>query len=216
MTDSIRWDDHGLVAAVVQDDSDGSILMLGWMNSEALDRTRATGRVHFWSRSRQALWEKGATSGNRLDLVAMTPDCDGDALLVRARPKGPTCHTGDATCFGARRAGSRWTELDDLVEVISHRQQHRPEGSYTARLVEQGVEHVGRKVVEEATELLLAAKDHASGAGADRRVAEEAADLVFHVLVLLAEREIDPAAMLDVLADRSRESVRLPDDARDG
>ncbi len=199
--DLISWDDDCLVAAIVQDAHDGRVLMLGWMNREALARTEETGRVHFWSRSRGELWEKGATSGNYLDVESLSADCDADALLVEAVPRGPVCHTGTVTCWGdqPRRELGR---LTPLWETILSRADERPEGSYTASLLDSGVERVGRKVVEEATEVLLAAKDHHSGDAGTRRVAEEAADVIYHLLVLLAERQVDITEVLDVLDER--------------
>lgn len=196
-----RWNENGLVAAIVQDVETAQVLMLGWMNSEALEATRSSGRVTFWSRSRQELWQKGATSGNWLELVSIEVDCDGDALLVQAVPHGPTCHLGTATCWGDRTAPG-FAGLDRLWETIDERATTRPDGSYTARLLAAGPDGPGRKIVEEATEVLLAAKDHASGTADDRRLAEEAADLIYHLLVLLAERRVAPAAVLSVLAER--------------
>lgn len=197
------YDTQGLVAAVVQHARTGQVLMLGWMNAEALAITEETGRVHFWSRSRQELWEKGATSGNRLEVESIDLDCDGDALLITAHPDGPTCHTGNVSCWTARpRPG--FAQLDELWDVISDRAITRPDGSYTAALVEQGPVGPGRKLVEEATEVLLAAKDHAAGAADDRRLAEEAADLIYHLFVTLAEREVPPGEVLGVLAERHR------------
>ncbi len=217
----ISYDEHGLVPGIVQDATTGRVLMLGYLNAESLERTRATGKVHFWSRSRQELWMKGETSGNVLDLVDLAVDCDGDTLLIRARPAGPTCHTGAASCFEAAAATGTAAEadaaagdepsagsepgfafLDDLWAVIADRARTRPEGSYTARLLAGGVDAAGRKVTEEATEVLLAAKDHATGGRADL-VAEEAADLLYHLLVLLAERGIDPADVVGVLRRRA-------------
>lgn len=195
------WDDSGLVAAVVQDASTSAVLMLGWMNSEALHRTQETGRVHFWSRSRQELWEKGATSGNYLDLVSVASDCDGDALLVKVDPQGPACHTGTATCWGDDVTPPCGI-LQELWQVIVARAATRPEGSYTTSLLAAGPEGPGRKLVEEAMEVLLAAKDHLAGVADDNRVAEEAADLVYHLLVLLAERDVSPQAVLEVLEER--------------
>jgi phosphoribosyl-AMP cyclohydrolase / phosphoribosyl-ATP pyrophosphohydrolase len=202
--DGLAWDDRGLIPAVVQDAASRRVLMLGWMNREALERTRTTGRVHFWSRSRQEMWEKGATSGNWLEFESLTADCDHDALLVQARAHGPTCHTGTATCWGDADAADDFAVLADLWEVIVSRARTRPAGSYTSRLLEAGPEGPGRKVVEEATEVLLAAKDHATGAADERRVAEEAADLVYHLMVLLAERGIDISLVWEVLAERRR------------
>jgi phosphoribosyl-ATP pyrophosphohydrolase/phosphoribosyl-AMP cyclohydrolase len=202
----IRFDERGLIAAVVQNAATGRVLMLGWMNREALDRTESTGFVHFWSRSRQELWKKGETSGNTLALVSMAIDCDGDAVLVQAEPAGPTCHTGHVSCFD--RADEidlqGFAGLEALWTVIAGRAVERPEGSYTTSLIDGGVDTVARKVTEEATEVLLAAKDHAAGTVDDVRLAEEAADLVYHLLVLLAERGVTPAAVTRELRNRAR------------
>ncbi|HJR90944.1 MAG TPA: bifunctional phosphoribosyl-AMP cyclohydrolase/phosphoribosyl-ATP diphosphatase HisIE [Acidimicrobiia bacterium] len=196
------WDESGLVGAVVQDVSTSAVLMLGWMDAEALRLTRDTGRVHFWSRSRQALWEKGATSGNSMEVVSIVLDCDGDALLVKVRPRGPACHKGSVTCWG-NDSPLPWGVLESLWGVVAERAATRPERSYTANLLESGPEGPGRKVVEEAMEVLLAAKDHAAGDADDRRVAEEAADLVYHLMVLLAERGLTPSSFLGVLDERA-------------
>jgi len=201
--DALRYDAAGLVAGIVQDADTGRVLMLGWLNEESIRLTRRTGQVTFWSRSRGELWRKGETSGNTLELVALAVDCDADALLITARPAGPTCHTGSVSCFDGDRDPRRsFAELDHLWRVVAQRAADRPEGSYTARLLADGVEGPGRKVTEEATEVLLAAKDHAGGLADDDRVAEEAADLLYHLLVLLAEREIEPSKVLDVLESR--------------
>lgn len=201
MTDGLKWDDQSLVAAVVQHAETAQVLMLGWMNAEALARTRETRRVTFWSRSRQEMWEKGATSGNRLELVSVEADCDGDALLIKALPYGPTCHTGAATCWGDEDVAG-FAALDLLWAVVSGRAATRPQGSYTSSLIALGPEGPGRKLVEEATEVLLAAKDHAGGSVDDHRLAEEAADLLYHLMAVLAERGIAPAQVMSVLADR--------------
>lgn len=203
MIDEVAWGNEGLAAAVVQDARSARVLMLGWMDRRALARTLETGRVHFWSRSRGELWEKGADSGNWLELVELAVDCDGDALLVEVRPHGPTCHTGSDTCWGSRtRTG--FAALDELWATVAERVSASPEDSYTARLAASGPEGPGRKLVEEATETLLAAKDHAGGAADDRRLAEEAADVVYHLMALLAERGLPPRQVLDVLAERHR------------
>ncbi|MGA7271543.1 MAG: bifunctional phosphoribosyl-AMP cyclohydrolase/phosphoribosyl-ATP diphosphatase HisIE [Acidimicrobiia bacterium] len=199
--DDVAWNEAGLVAAIVQDATDGRVLMLGWMNRRALALTHQTGRVHFWSRSRQELWEKGATSGNYLNLASIQIDCDADALLVQAFPRGPVCHTGAPTCWGEQRRHLH-DGLGPLWETIRSRSRERPPDSYTTSLLDGGVERVGRKVVEEATEVLLAAKDHHAGEADSRRVAEEAADLVYHLLVLLAERNVDLGEVFDVLRER--------------
>jgi phosphoribosyl-ATP pyrophosphohydrolase/phosphoribosyl-AMP cyclohydrolase len=201
--DLITWNDDGLVPAIIQDAHDGRVLMLGWMNREALSRTEATGRIHFWSRSRAELWEKGATSGNYLDLESITPDCDADALLIEAVPRGPVCHTGAPTCWG-EQPERELGRLSELWETIRSRAVERPENSYTVSLLDSSVEKVARKVVEEATEVLLAAKDHETGEADGRRVAEEAADLIYHLLVLLAQRQVDVSQVLAVLDERRR------------
>jgi phosphoribosyl-AMP cyclohydrolase / phosphoribosyl-ATP pyrophosphohydrolase len=197
-----------LLPAVVQDVESGRVLMLAWMNEEAYLRTSATGTVTFWSRSRSEFWVKGATSGHTLQLHSMTWDCDADTLLVRATPAGPTCHTGATTCFDDTPLGPGLGRLDRLWATIADRERRRPAGSYTTELLEAGPDGPGRKVTEEAVEVLLAARDHARGAADDRRVAEEAADLLYHLLVLLAERRIDPALVLEVLDDRAAPPVK--------
>jgi phosphoribosyl-AMP cyclohydrolase / phosphoribosyl-ATP pyrophosphohydrolase len=189
-----------LTAGIVQDDLTGQVLMLGFLDEEALRLTRETGLVHFHSRSRNQLWKKGETSGNTLSVVSISEDCDGDALLIRAVPAGPTCHTGSVSCFGNAES---FGTLSRLWATISSRRDERPDGSYTVSLLEGGVEAAGRKVVEEAVEVLLAATDHAGG-GPPERVADEAADLVYHLMVLLAERGIELEAILEVLDQRAR------------
>jgi phosphoribosyl-ATP pyrophosphohydrolase/phosphoribosyl-AMP cyclohydrolase len=204
----------GLVPTVVQDGADGRVLMVAYMNAEALGATLATGEVHFHSRSRDRLWRKGETSGNILRLVDLATDCDSDALLVTVDPAGPTCHRGTRSCFdldGAPaerdRQGFAW--LETLWTTIRSRASDRPEGSYTARLLAGGVDAAGRKVTEEATEVLIAAKDDATAeaAGSDRTgttaaLEGETADLLYHALVLLAERGTTPAAVVEVLRAR--------------
>ena len=209
MTLSPRYGDDGLVPAIVQDPADGRVLMLAWMDEEALDATVATGEVHFHSRSRDALWRKGETSGNVLRLVDIATDCDSDALLVTVDPVGPTCHRGTRSCFdpdgaAAERATQGFAWLEDLWSTIASRAAQRPEGSYTAKLLAGGVDAAGRKVAEETTEVLLAAKDDAAGSTPARReaLADEAADLMYHLLVLLAERRMDPAEVIGTLRRR--------------
>jgi phosphoribosyl-ATP pyrophosphohydrolase/phosphoribosyl-AMP cyclohydrolase len=168
-----------LRAAIVQDADDGRVLMLAWMDEEALRRTRESGEAWFWSRSRAELWHKGETSGNTLAVVELRDDCDGDAILLRVRPAGPACHTGATSCFAP------W-----LWRVVAERAKTRPEGSYVTALLEQGVDAAARKVGEEGLEAALA------GAGeSDNRVVSELADLWFHSYVLLAARGLDPAAV---------------------
>jgi len=216
----ITWDPAGLVAGVVQDVADGRVLMVGWLDAEALAATLATGEVHFHSRSRGRLWRKGESSGNVLRLRSLALDCDGDALLLGVEPAGPTCHRGTRSCFDVDAAvaggadaspagpeGFAW--LEALWTTITARSVERPAGSYTVRLLEGGVDLAGRKVAEEATEVLLAAKNDEAAelAGADRAetrelLAGEAADLVYHALVLLAERGLEPSAVIEVLQGR--------------
>jgi phosphoribosyl-ATP pyrophosphohydrolase/phosphoribosyl-AMP cyclohydrolase len=239
----VRHDPAGLVPVVVQDASDGRVLMLAWANAEAVAATLATGDVHLFSRTRAALWRKGETSGHILRLVDLSLDCDGDALLARVVPVGPTCHRDERSCFdpdgaakgtgrGAAAGGGRglpetagsavapragadmaqgFAWLETLWSTIVDRAARRPEGSHTARLLAAGVDGPARKVTEEATEVLMAAKDDgaAQAAGADRAVtrdalAGEVADLVYHTLVLLAERDVAPATVLERLRSRHR------------
>ena len=210
------WGPNGLLPAVVQDVRDGRVLMLAWMDAEALRVTNETGIVHFHSRSRDRLWRKGETSGHELRLVSLALDCDADAFLIQVEPIGSTCHRGTRSCFdpdgAAADAGTQgFAWLETLWTTVASRVADRPAGSYTTSLVEGGVDAVGRKVTEEATEVLIAAKDDAAAesAGADRGPAQEAlageaADLIFHELVLLAERGTAPVAVIDVLRSRHR------------
>jgi phosphoribosyl-ATP pyrophosphohydrolase/phosphoribosyl-AMP cyclohydrolase len=210
----VRFGADGLAPAIVQDATDGRVLMVAWMDAEALATTLATREVHFHSRSRDRLWRKGETSGNVLRLVDLAVDCDADAVLVTAVPTGPTCHRGTRSCFDADGAPAERTSqgfawLETLWSVISSRVTERPAGSYTAHLLDGGVDAVGRKVTEEATEVLLAAKDDAAAqvGGADRSgsrqaLSDEAGDLVYHLLVLLAERGVPASSVVDVLRAR--------------
>jgi len=184
-----------LVACVVQDAHTGDVLMLAWADEAALEATRRTGLAHFHSRSRDKLWLKGATSGNTMAVESMTPDCDGDAILMRVRPAGPACHTGEDTCFGPRAPG-RAHVLDELAAVIEERRSTPPAGgSYVAGMLAGPREQAQRKVGEEAVEVVLAE------AGSDHLVSE-VADLWFHSMLLLARDGIDPLAPLDELARR--------------
>ena len=180
--------DPALTPAIVQDAEDGRVLMLAWMDEEALSRTRESGEAWFWSRSRRRLWRKGETSGNTLAVVELRDDCDGDAILLRVRPAGPVCHTGSESCFAP------W-----LWRRVAERAQERPEGSYVARLLDAGVVACARKVGEEGVEAALA-----GAAESDERLVEELADLWFHSYVLLAARGLDPVAVEDELKKRIR------------
>lgn len=188
--------------AIVQDARTGRVLMLGWMNAEALRRTRETGEVHFWSRSRGRLWRKGETSGNILRVVEIREDCDGDALLIQAIPAGPTCHTGRPSCFHRGPDGEALPPppgpvLHRLEEIVRDRQQHPVEGSYTARLLAAGPDEIAKKIGEEAIEVLLALR-HQS----ERRALEEAADLLYMLTVGLVARGLSWDAVLEVVAER--------------
>lgn len=182
-----------LKAAIVQDADSGRVLMLGWMDAEAERLTRETGEAWFWSRSRERLWRKGETSGNTLAVEELRDDCDCDALLVRVRPAGPACHTGSLSCFAP-----------GLWRTIAERAAERPAGSYTTELLEAGVGACARKVGEEAVEVTVAALDES-----DERLVEEAADLVYHLYVLLAARGLDIAQVDDVLAARANRTAGL-------
>jgi phosphoribosyl-AMP cyclohydrolase / phosphoribosyl-ATP pyrophosphohydrolase len=188
----------GLIPAVVQDRRSGDVLMIAYADAEALALTARTGQAHFWSRSRKALWRKGETSGNTLAVLAMRKDCDGDAVLMTVDPAGPACHTGSRTCFGGEAATLAGV-LDELERVIAGRAGADPSASYTARLLARGLDHALKKVGEEATEVVLAAKGES-----DERLAEECADLVYHLMVVLAQRRVPLARVLEVLAARRR------------
>ena len=178
----------------MQDADTGAVLMLGYMNREALAETLANNRVTFWSRSRGRLWTKGETSGNFLALRALAMDCDGDALLVQAIPDGPACHTGTRTCWGAnapQTAAEPLAFLAKLERVIKQRIVARPEGSYTAKLLSQGTRRIAQKVGEEGLELALAAVD-----GEDDELIGEAADLLYHAMLLLEVRKLSLARVV--------------------
>lgn len=179
----------GLVVSVVQDVATGSVRMVGYMDAEALRLTQETGLVHFWSRKKGRIWKKGETSGNTLRVISVSADCDGDALLITADPEGPTCHTGAESCFGASRATSLGATLDHLTQIIATRADADPADSYTARLVSDP-DLAARKVLEEAGEVAFARKDLALG-GDPSRVAEEAADLLYHLLALVSGAACD-------------------------
>jgi phosphoribosyl-ATP pyrophosphohydrolase/phosphoribosyl-AMP cyclohydrolase len=191
----------GLVPAIVQDADTGAVLMMAYMNREALEQTVARGRAVFFSRSKQRLWEKGETTGHTLDVVDMVADCDNDTLLVTARPRGPACHNGTLTCFGnePRSAAAHIAFLAKLESVIAQRATEKPEASYTARLLEKGVARVAQKVGEEGVELALA-----GAAQGEDKVVEEAADLLFHMLVLLRARGLTLREVVQKLESRHR------------
>jgi|HubBroStandDraft_5_1064220.scaffolds.fasta_scaffold353321_2 phosphoribosyl-ATP pyrophosphohydrolase/phosphoribosyl-AMP cyclohydrolase len=201
--DRLDWGkSDGLLPAIVQDADDGAVLMLGYMSREALAATQSSGRVTFWSRSKRRLWTKGETSGNHLEVQAVAADCDGDTLLILARPSGPACHLGTRTCFGEsppRAAAQSLGFLDSLQRVIAERIANPPPGSYTAKLLAEGPRRVAQKVGEEGVELALAAI-----AQSDAEVIGETADLLYHVLVLLQSRHLPLAAVVEELEARHR------------
>ena len=202
--DTLTWDAHGLIPGIVQDARTGEVRMLGFLNRETLDLTIATGEVHFYSRSRQRVWKKGESSGNVLRLVSVTTDCDGDALLLQVVPVGPTCHTGAQSCFFAAPLASNPEQqahgplvVAQVAEVIAARDAERPAGSYTTYLFEEGVDKISKKIGEESAEVIIAAKN-----GEPDPLANEAADLIFHLLVLLRACNLPLESVFEVLAGR--------------
>lgn len=194
---TVRFDAQGLVPAIVQDASNGTVLMLAWMDREALEATLRTSEVHFHSRSRGQLWKKGETSGNVLHAVDVRADCDGDALLVRAHPAGPVCHTGTRTCWGELEAVPLAKTLADLAVLLAERKRELPAGSYTADLFRKGRGAIAQKVGEEALELALAAVTESP-----ERALSEYTDLVYALVVLATELGIGPDDVVRSLAEK--------------
>lgn len=204
--DRVEFDENGLVPVVAQDAVTGDVLTLAYANREAVEKTLSTGEAHYYSRSRAELWRKGATSGNTQSVVEVRVDCDCDALLYRVEPRGPACHTGETTCFFTTLSGDGMTNatseevgfgtmVERLAGTIAQRHREMPEESYTAGLIRSGPERVAQKVGEEAVEVVVAALT-------DERLAEETADLVYHLLVLLEERGVGIENVAGVLRDR--------------
>jgi phosphoribosyl-ATP pyrophosphohydrolase/phosphoribosyl-AMP cyclohydrolase len=198
LSSKIKWDDAGLVPAVVQDAQSKEVLMMAYMNKESLQLSVESGVTWFWSRSRGELWNKGATSGHTQRIVSMSYDCDGDTLLVKVEQKGPACHTGRYSCFfnsvevsgnaeasseAAGASSDRFATLGQLESVIAERYAERPEGSYTTYLFDKGVDKILKKVGEEASEVIIAAKNQDND-----ELRSEVGDLIFHLMVLLRER----------------------------
>lgn len=214
----IHYDEAGLVPAVIQDATTREVLMMAYMNEESLKRSIETGETWFWSRSRQELWNKGATSGNTQSIVSVSYDCDGDTLLIQVLPKGPACHTGEETCFyreiavpGRERnadsgssagAGTRhrFAVLEELEQVIAEREKDRPEGAYTTYLFDKGVDKILKKVGEETAETIIAAKNKDNG-----ELRLEVSDLIYHLLVLLQERKLP---LDDIMTELDRRHER--------
>jgi len=195
---AVAFAERGLVPCIMQDWRTGEVLTLAWMNAESLALTRKTGEIHFYSRSRQELWHKGATSGNTMAVRAIRYDCDGDALLALVEPAGPACHTGERTCFhrGELEPQAPGEVLGELERTIDHRARTRPQGSYTVTLLDDPA-LAGAKVQEEAEEVVRAAREES-----DRRVAEESADVLYHLAVLMRGRNLSLADAERVLDGR--------------
>ena len=201
MLDEISFDERGLVPVVVQDEASAEVLMLAYANRKALEMTLETGEMHFFSRSRDEIWRKGETSGATMTVNQLRYDCDGDAVLAIVAPTGPACHTGEQTCFYRKLGGEPnrvvHEALPGLERTLVSRAAERPEGSYTVELLDNPT-MVGEKVEEEAEEVVRAAREET-----DERVAEEAADVLYHLWVLLAARNVPPAAVFEVLNARA-------------
>ena len=191
---------NGLVPAVIQDEESNKVLMLGYMNQEAIDVTLETKNVTFFSRTKQRLWTKGETSGNFLKVRSITVDCDNDTLLVKAKPLGPVCHKGDDTCFGESN-NSKTLFIDHLRAIIKDRKNNPSDQSYTASLFAKGINKIAQKVGEEAVEMVIEAKDMNKDL-----FLGEAADLLFHYLILLEAKEMELDEVVDVLIKRHRRS----------
>jgi len=199
----VRFDERGLVPAIVQDAGTGTVLMLAWMDRDAIEATERTGEVHFHSRSRDTLWRKGGTSGNTLHAIDVRADCDGDALLVRAHPKGPVCHTGSATCWGDDPAPPLARTLSELAALLRERKRDLPERSYSAELFRKGRGAIAQKVGEEAMELALA-----TVAESPERALSEFTDVVYALLVLATELGIGADDIARSLAEKKRAAIR--------
>jgi phosphoribosyl-ATP pyrophosphohydrolase/phosphoribosyl-AMP cyclohydrolase len=201
--EDIRYDERGLVPVIAQDANTGEVLMLAYANEEAVEKTIETGEAHYHSRSRGELWHKGETSGNTQKVVEVRLDCDSDALLYKVEPTGPACHTGAYSCFFTPVLGSNGESpnlgrtLTRLAGIIAERHREMPEGSYTAKLIGRGPGYVAQKVGEEAVEVIVAALE-------GEKLAEESADLLYHLLVLLEERGVRPEEVASVLDERHR------------
>jgi phosphoribosyl-AMP cyclohydrolase / phosphoribosyl-ATP pyrophosphohydrolase len=194
----VKYDERGLVPVVAQEATTGEVLMLAWANREALESSLRSGRMHYWSRSRAKLWEKGEESGHRQQLVRLAVDCDGDAVLAQVRQTGPACHTNVSTCFGRDEDDVPRPTLSGLAQVLGSRRTNPPAGSYTAKLLADP-KLASKKVGEEATELVMALASES-----EDRVAEEAADLVYHALVACQGRGVALPRILEVLEKRRR------------
>jgi len=198
--EEIRFDERGLIPAIVQDAATREVLTLAYMNRESLERTLETKQTWFWSRSRNELWHKGVTSGNTQEVVSLALDCDGDAIIVLVNPAGPACHTGAVSCFDVGAQSDDFGPLlDQLYELIQSRERERPAGSYTTYLFEQGLDKILKKLGEESAETIIAAKNEDDG-----RLTAEVSDLVYHLLVLLVARGVSLAQVAAELERRRK------------
>ncbi len=208
LVEPVKFNEQGLLPVVIQDWLDGTVLMLGYMNEEAVAKTLATRRVHFWSRSRNRLWEKGETSGNKLHVKELFIDCDRDTILVKAQPAGPTCHTGERACFFSRmneqgqvaQANSQEAQggiLEGVLRTIQERRANPQAGSYTSKLFDGGQDKILKKVAEEAGEVLLASKG-----GKKEEIVYEVADLLFHTLMVLGYHQVSLQDIYEELGRR--------------
>jgi len=202
----LKFDGEGLLPAIVQDAATGRVLMVAYMNRETLERSLKEHETYFWSRSRREVWHKGATSGNTQQIVRIEADCDGDALLISVRPRGPACHTGVESCFftevfsdGSPTPGRFSETIEKLMRVIRQRKATMPEGSYTAYLFSKGVDKILKKIGEESAETIIAAKNRSRS-----ELIVESADLLYHLLVLFVNEGLDMQEVLDELDKRSR------------
>jgi phosphoribosyl-ATP pyrophosphohydrolase/phosphoribosyl-AMP cyclohydrolase len=198
----VKFDEKGLVPAIIQDSVSKEVLTLAYMNGESLAKTLETGETWFFSRSRQELWHKGETSGNTQTVVSIDYDCDQDALLVQVNPNGPACHTGAVSCFSDQvyeGNAPNFTILGKLEKVIQSREKERPEGAYTTYLFEKGIDKILKKVGEEAAEVIIAAKNRSA-----EELKWEAADLLYHLMVLLVEQDLPIGEVLKTLEERHK------------
>jgi phosphoribosyl-ATP pyrophosphohydrolase/phosphoribosyl-AMP cyclohydrolase len=203
----LTFDDKGLIPAVVQHATTGRVLMVAFMSRESFDKTIETGEAHFWSRRRNELWRKGATSGNVMKVVEILADCDADCLLLRVSPAGPACHTGEPSCFfttlataeGATTETSLPEILNELSQVIRDRKEKRPEGSYTTKLFAGGLDRIAKKVGEESAEVIIASKNRDP-----EELCRESADLLYHLLVLWEQSGVSPSKVGEELKRRRR------------
>ena len=195
----IRFDPNGLVPAIVQDARTREVLTLAYMNAESLARTLESGETWFWSRSRNELWHKGATSGNTQHVVSLTTDCDNDAIVVLVNPAGPACHTGARSCFAVEQEETPDGLMHELYALIQCRQEERPEGSYTTYLFDKGLDKILKKVGEESAETIIAAKNDDP-----KQLVAETADLLYHLLVMLVAKNVKLDDVRDELAQRRK------------